>query len=299
MSVLSVTALLRVSYAQEYELRAHHYLDQVEENFNRASTAKQKLDIALQPVNYDFIYSQTSSMQPQMRSDKANPLSFAICLGDVDLVHKFLSVIPDVNDLELAAWGYRQPYMPTHMALDPTFPRIKGVPLAHRLAIIDAIGIKGADFKLVDYEASHYTNPPLAAGDPSGRPLAERKKLMARGMLYGADPLQKGSSFSGVNLENEPVISGLILQYFVERVKEGAEVRLVPEVTKALENLLREKGMSCSVLKYPTLRRHLQESVAKLKLQKTKKAHQKARHLQSILQESEEELRRFERHLKK
>jgi hypothetical protein len=118
-------------------------------------------------------------------------------------------------------------------------------------------------------------------------------------MLYGADPLQKGSSFSGVNLDNEPLISGLILQYFVERVKEGAEVCLVPEVTKALEKLLREKGMSRSVLNYPNLRRHLQESLAELKLQKTKKANRKARHLQSILQESEEELRRFERHLKK
>jgi hypothetical protein len=164
MSVLSVTVLLTVSYAQEDEVRARHYLDQVKENFNRASTAKQKLDIALQPVNRNFIYSQASSMQPQMSSDKANPLSFAICLGDVDLVHKFLSVIPDVNDLKLAAWGYRQPYMPTHMALDPSFPHIKDVPLAHRLAIIDAIGVKGADFKLVDYKASHYTNPPLAAG---------------------------------------------------------------------------------------------------------------------------------------
>ncbi len=297
LRILPVIVFFSVSYAEDYP-HVRHYLIQIEQRFEQASTRTQKSDIALQAVDLECLCNSGQANQPNSRAHKANPLSLAICFGNEQLVQRFLSVIPNINDLDEAAWGFRQPYMPTHMALDPAFPLVEKVPLTHRLAIIDALGAKGADFTLVDYKASNYTNPPLAAGDPSGRPLPERKQLMVRAMLYGADPLQTESSFSGVNLNLEPLINKYILQYFIERVKVGAEVRLAPAVTKALEKLLGEKGMSGSVLNYSTTRHHLQDSIAKLRLQKTKKAKHKARHLQSILEEAEEELKNFEGKLK-
>lgn len=200
-----------------------NYLAEVEQQFDRAQTALAKFSALALPINLDYLsrvqnYADAESdrlfandeLKPLaypirgnkdkllMECEQSNPFMLAISTGNLDLVRKFLSAIPNVNDTRLCAWGYRQPYTVGHMLLDPNFPKID-VPIQQRLAMVDLLASRNVDFNMV-FGGHYYTNPALAAGCPSGRPVRNYEMLQARALLYGADPTFIGSSFTLVSL---------------------------------------------------------------------------------------------------
>lgn len=232
--------------------------------------------------------------------------------GRADLVHKFLPVIPNVNAPELTSWGYRQPYFLTHMSLDPQYPRAaRIVPLKDRLSMVDLLGDAGADFNLVCHPQV-YTNPPLAAGESSGRPLDIMCQLRARALLYGADPKIKGSSFSGLRIDSwDKNVVDLALDYYIERAKAGAILRPVKEVMNSLKQLAIQRGFNLKErvqkinmvieqrLKIARQRQACEARLQVVKLQKTKKTKGKRSYEPSLLRELEKDDRKLLRVFRK
>ena len=137
--------------------------------------------------------------QPYLNIHKTTPLSLAVTMGKPALVDPWLSVIDDVNSDLFATWGYRQPFSLAHHGLDPEHPMYnEQATLEDRLAVLDLLAAKGADFNAM-FKESLYDNPPLAAGDPRGWGGAHevgQDALRARALLHGANPLLGGTSYA-------------------------------------------------------------------------------------------------------
>ena len=267
-------------------------------------------------------------------------MGLAISLGRVDAVRAFLAVVPDVNDPILAVWGYRQPYTLAHLALDPRFPYFLGdnVPLKNQLEIIDALGERGANFNAIlkNSKLDPYTNPPLAAGGPSGyADLKLMPHLQARALLYGADPAVKGSCFHGVDLtrdeynagpERYPYFSKLLhpaFEYYQERMQAGFEANLkpVPAVMGYFEKIAQERGVSWPIVgvvpaavtslikndsmlqeshkKLESQLQRIQEAIATFASQSTKKAKGRTRHLRLIEAEFQKKIKELNRQIRR
>lgn len=131
----------------------------------------------------------------ELNINKTHPLALAIVLGDESAVTKFTTVIDDVNDPELAVWGYRQPYTLAHLVLDPAYPNCcyNDVPLSTRLAILIRFGQLGLNFNKIYDEGliGVSTNPPLLLKEVSHR---GDDRLQAYALFFGADPSQNGST---------------------------------------------------------------------------------------------------------
>jgi len=245
------------------------YLETIDKEFEGASTLAKKYEVVSRPINLEYLRGikdikdlNEKELRKNVSSDptvcvneegsrvinynKTTPFSLALATGKVTLVRKFLRVVSNVNGSELTSWGYRQPYTPAHVVLDPQYPRAsQEVPLEHRLMIVDALGADGADFNAV---VSHgligvYSNPPFAAGDPSGRPLDIMTQLRARALLYGADPMKTGSCWYGLRLEKEESLGRFALSYYIERAKAGAKLRPTVDVMTWLKKLAAAKGV--------------------------------------------------------
>jgi len=255
----------------------------------------------------------------RLNCDKTCPLVLAVARGRNHLVSKWLSVVGDVNSWELMGWGYRQPYSLAHMALDPQYPRMRhNVPLEDRLAIVDDLGERGADFNNTGSHAlmGIYNNPPLAAGTLSGH-LSWKEvcnvatPLRARALLYGAIPDTRGSCFGGVHLDREPKLVDLALKYFMERTRAGGKLRPVPAVKAVLKKAAGVKGIHLDKLsrkaaslnaKYVKIEAQIERHKAELqkyKSQKTKKAQANVRYLLNIIDEGQREIKIFKRKMRK
>lgn len=237
------------------------YLNRVEREFDIASTRRQKAEIATQFVNEDYLASlnDDEAIDPrrltksEARSDrhdlvelrdssKTCPLALSIVSGRLQLFKKFLSVVDDVN--AFVSWGYRQKYSLAHVALDPRHPKIFPLPLETRIAFIDALGERKADFNIIFKDYALYQNPPLSAGTPSGRALKEHETLRLRGMLYGANPELGGSSFYGIwymkysqsNMFKE--MMGQLFDWYAEKYDAGKGEFLCP--TEKVKGILHE-----------------------------------------------------------
>ena len=195
MKTLALTAALVCLAPQSKADCIEEYLNSVEESFDRATSPTAKFEVVSQLVNVKVLREADSLEEvdrvklakgfgprvgtytddegkDQFNSKKSNPLALAILFGKPDKVEKFLSVVENVNDDIFTAWGYRQPYYPAHVALDPQFPtEVSGVWLGHRLRIIDLLGEKGADFNKLPpaITLGVYQNPPLPLWERSTR----------------------------------------------------------------------------------------------------------------------------------
>ena len=237
------------------------YLANVEQRFDAAGSPADKYSIISEPLNLEYLYSAswegiapaaldltklhkdvnrgdmikvTTDQRLVCQFRKTHPLALTISCGKSALLAKFLKVVPHDNLKDLMTWGYRQPYNMAHLALDPSYPSIAGIADTARLEIIDLLSHKHINWNYI-YPANQlgvYENPPLSAGEPSGRCSGNRAQLRASAILRGADPYKKGSSFGGLYLsENSEVIKSSLDQYLETK---GTGMKPTEEVRKLL-----------------------------------------------------------------
>ncbi len=315
-------AFFRIGFSPIQADPIDDFLTHVGEKFEKASTISAKYALVSRPISRSYLKNLKEGETINRKKlhiivdhyDKSCALNLAIARGRSSLVDKFLAVVKNVNDLELTAWGYRQPYTLAHIALDPQYPAPSHVPLENRLKIIDALGEKGADFNrllsLVE-GACPYSNPPLAAGWPSGGPVKKHKALRARALLYGAIPSQKGTSFHGIKLEEDPKLLKLTLDYFIERTKAGVTLRPIPEVMELLKKEAAKTDFDLDKLtqkmapinaqrfKIESQLQRCTTELATFKSQGTKKAKRKASHMQLVIETLQGEFENLNRKAKK
>ncbi|MAP24382.1 MAG: hypothetical protein CMM87_02475 [Rickettsiales bacterium] len=67
---------------------------------------------------------QTTDTDKKLGYPKLTPFSFAILKGDKDLISLFRSKLTpeQLNSKEARVWGFRQPFSPVHLAVDPQYP---------------------------------------------------------------------------------------------------------------------------------------------------------------------------------
>lgn len=267
LTLLKLGVFLAVGLSQAHADPIDDFLTDVDRAFTAASTPARKYEIVSQPINLSYLRSLKSIKElneEELRKDvgkdplvcdtpsgkkinyhKTTPFSLALAVGKLDLVRKFLPVIPDVNAPELTSWGYRQPYTPAHVVLDPQYPSAsQEVFLEYRLMIVDALGECGADFNAIISPSiiGAYGNPPLAAGEPEGGHPKLMTQLRAVGLLYGADPARTGSCWWGLNLEEELLLGDFALPYYMARVQAGIKLRPTEKVMAWLKGLAAKKG---------------------------------------------------------
>lgn len=195
--------------------------------------------------------------------DKTNLLMLAINHGYATIVAKLLRHIDDVNDPRLSAWGYRQPYFPTHMILAP--PMLTSVCLKDRLTIVDLLGQKGADFNIRPghFGTCLYDNPPLIVPMlTSTHANPDVEKLMARALLYGADPSVKGSSGTLVCINPTPdcplgsfgraanQLCEIAFDDYVAQSKTGKNFKLASSVLEKFKKIKEERLKQLSSLTF-------------------------------------------------
>jgi len=155
-------------------------LKTAEADFDRSAVAG-RLAIISRPIN---LYR----LNPE-HYKKPHPLSLAICMGDVKLVEKFLTVVTDINSSDLDIRGWRQDYTMAHLTLHPFFPYFD-VDIANRLSIIDLVANKSAHFNLIRSSGNYGWHPMyddlVFANDLPNH--EERKLLLTRALLYGGEP---------------------------------------------------------------------------------------------------------------
>ena len=230
-----------------------NFLARTKAEFDAALSSEEKYEIISRPVNLEHLLSlkciedlnETALTQgvgsgplsymaadvERLNADKSTPLALAVSLGKPDFLSHFLSVVTNVNAPELITWGYRQPYFLSHLALDPSYPYAPAS-LEKRLAIIDALAQKGADFNANFQHGliGVYNNPPLAAGWGRGHQLPDVPHLRARALAYGADPMQGGSSFDPISFQDDPKLLELAACHAREIRGESRPVAFLKEL---------------------------------------------------------------------
>lgn len=213
----------------------------------------------------------------------------AISFGRVDLVSKFLTVIDDINNPKLYAWGYRQPYSPAHMAMHPEGSM--RISVVAQLSMISLIGQAGADF---NYRPSNslYSNPPLTAGLLYGdSTINEIEQRQAYGLLYGANPKLKGTSFAGINLQRNKKVFELAFSYFLKMAgsKPLVGLKIDPTVKNIFKDFAEKReeldecvNLSLGIINTTSQIKIKQQEIDLLTTQKTKKSKEKQRHFLAV-----------------
>ncbi len=277
------------------------YLNGVERSFDAAPPGS-RYAIVAKPLNREYLRNLSNieeldeklltegvgegtiadANEENINYKKTNAFQLAVSLGRDVLVEKFLSVIPDLQDDHLTAWGYRQPYSPAHMAVNPVFPYKHTVPLENRLRIIDLLAENRCDFNVGVsnkhngvYQIGVYTNQPLwAAGNCDWCvPQNILPQLRARAMIYGADPKMGVTGLEYLRVAPEgfySLILGFTLDYFVERAAHGAHLTPTDYVMMCLKEFSLSKFCSYE-------RRERFENALKPRLVKEEESAEKAR----------------------
>ncbi len=231
-------------------------LSSVEEKFDATLDQEGRFKLIIEPI---LVPKNGTAMQYNLgRGDDIpwrHALSVAIYTRNVKLVDKFLSAIQtDEEILKTGVEGYRQVYMPPHVALDSTerffdshhyedSDRINnevGGSLEDRLTIIDLLGKKGFDFNYGN-KSDHV----LLTGTGTGR-SENMNAVVARALLWGADPSVLTASDT-VYLEKSKVF-GLFVDYYDAASAEDrgdfklhANAAAEMEEERARRNLLKQK----------------------------------------------------------
>ena len=179
-------------------------LNEIYNRVKRATTQEEKLSLILKPINKKRIFELSkewenlgTSIEQIAQNILGNPklyefddtssestfnvthgLALAICSLNVGVCQYFVEHIPDINDNKITVWGYRQPYSPLHLVLDPGghifYLHFDGEheqdTIERGIKIIQILARKKANPNNVGHINSGgiYNNPPIAAGEPSG-----------------------------------------------------------------------------------------------------------------------------------
>jgi hypothetical protein len=258
------------------------YLEVVMTEFDAACSKDEKYEIVKRPFHRDYLGILTDvsdiddaklyggvSLDPIkvtlkdntkiLNYNKANILVIAICKANVGIVRKLLTVVDDVNDPELTGWGYRQPFMPAHFALDPNYylSSYRDSSIRDIITIIDMLASKGADFNMIIRHSypGIYHNPPLTAGSLNNHnDLPTRLKLQARALVYGADPELRGSSFYAFPVTKDErgryptALYQAAFDSYLELNKAGVELNPVDSVKEIFRNIKTERMAALSEL---------------------------------------------------
>lgn len=136
------------------------------------------------------------------RTESTNLLALAVCTANIAACRLFLNHFSKLTDPSHFVKGYRQKYSWLHLALDPHGHlgnekfRDELLNIKNRLEVIELLANKGADPNWRGNDL--YSNPPIAAGRPSGHfyDVEITKQLRIKLLSCGADPSIGGSSFT-------------------------------------------------------------------------------------------------------
>ncbi len=176
----------RIDMAAFTEMLVQHRAE-----FDRALTQEEKRAIITRPII-------------KYRNDVplVHALSLAVSLAETSILEQFVTVIDDMNALDLCIRGYRQNYSMAHLALDPFVPFKVSVPIEDRMKVVLILGSKSADFsQRMPNPGTDYTNVPLHCGTSRGYTAYDNGtyhpeqltsneiyQLRACTLLFGVDP---------------------------------------------------------------------------------------------------------------
>ncbi|MDP1723901.1 MAG: hypothetical protein Q8L85_04290 [Alphaproteobacteria bacterium] len=232
--LLSSSAFSGISEEKIKESRkiAQFILNKIDNKFDHSSENEKRIivskkisnsylrNLQLEYFDIDNLY-QLDNRDPEV--DTTNVLALAICLGNTNLLNKFLNYVDDINDSKYWVWGYGQSYTMAHLILDPQYPiRTDDISLEARLSIMDMLIQRGVNFEIVPISILCHRNPALAAGEPGGNSIKTLVKndsgkleyiniideLRVRALLAGANPCVHGSSFFGLPIVSCPFLNG-------------------------------------------------------------------------------------------
>ncbi len=191
-------------------------------------------------VTDDIDDNRLFSVDPEKPEESTHALALAICAADQKRVASFLDFVADPKDPSWRVWGFRQYFNMAHVALDPAFPTVLNIDEKVRLDVVKLIGTAGFDFNYLG--DGTYTNPPLAAGFVSEKPVKGFMERQALALLLGADPNIVGSGFDAVMSTKVNLSKCLKLAYEMRDRKEVEQLKLSKYVREEFERLDARKG---------------------------------------------------------
>ncbi|MBK2357783.1 hypothetical protein [Francisella hispaniensis] len=253
-----LTLLLPCLFLNGYSVSLDSYLSYVEQKFDESTSTQAKIYEVIKPLNIEYL-SKVSSIEDidksklvvedvRMVSRTSNALALAIASADIQKTQKFLQVIGYINsDVLASSLGYKKLVGLPHIAVNPIEQlkifdkqaKLDSAYVKRMLEIIDLLGQRGANFNMsgyVDYYGHlyYYNYTPL---------VNPQYELMARAILYGADPKLYDLSGSCLNeyykkdLKN---LKPLILEYYAELSINREKFKKV----KLAESVLANKEIS-------------------------------------------------------
>jgi len=128
LSLLKLGIFLAIGLSQAQADPIDDYLEATGKEFEGASTPAKKYEVVSRPINLEYLKGlkdikdlNEKELRKNVSSDpivcineegqkvinyrKTTPFSLAVSGGKLQLVRKFLSIVPDVNAPELTSWG--------------------------------------------------------------------------------------------------------------------------------------------------------------------------------------------------
>ncbi|APD50408.1 hypothetical protein [Francisella hispaniensis] len=279
-----LTLLLPCLFLNGYSVSLDKYLSYVEQRFDKSISPEAKIYEVIKRLNIKYL-SEVSSIEDIDESQLvvedfktipfSNALALAIASGDVKKTKKFSQVILYINfDVLASSPGYRKLAGLPHIAVNPieqlkifdNEAKLDSAYVKRMLEIIDLLAQRGANFNMsgkVNYNGHSYiyNNTPLVyAESVSSHYSSDLKKLqyelMARAILYGADPKLYGleglrlNEYSKEDLKN---LKPLILKYYTElsinpekfeKVKLAKSVMDHQDISKIIEAIDKKQSNS-------------------------------------------------------
>ncbi|APD50406.1 hypothetical protein [Francisella hispaniensis] len=278
-----LTLLLPCLFLNGYSVSLDSYLSYVEQKFDKSTSTEAKRYEVIKPLNIKYL-SEVSSIEDIDESQLvvedfktisfSNALALAIASGDVKKTKKFLKVIDDVNDGKLVSSAGREELVIglPHIAVNPLrqlkiFDKQAKLDSDHAikmLRIIDLLAQRGANFNMSDCAEYNgrlylYNNTPLVHAESVSSyyssDLKPQYELMARAILYGADP--KLYDLSGYLIEyykgGLKNLKPLILEYYAQlsinpikskKVKLAESVLVYQDISKIIEAIDKKQSNS-------------------------------------------------------
>ncbi|APD50407.1 hypothetical protein [Francisella hispaniensis] len=241
-----LTLLLPCLFLNGYSVSLDKYLSYVEQKFDKSTSTEAKRYEVIKPLNIKYL-SEVSSiedideLQLVIKDFKTIPISNALALAiasaDIQKTQKFLQVIGYINsDVLASSLGSEKLVGLPHIAVNPIeqlkiFDKQAKLDSDHAermLEIIDLLAQRGANFNMSGYVIYYghlcsYNSTPLVhaamVSSMNSSNLKPQYELMARAILYGADPGRKGTSdylFKYCDYNGLNSLKPLILEYYAE-----------------------------------------------------------------------------------
>ncbi|MBK2357782.1 hypothetical protein [Francisella hispaniensis] len=283
-----LTLLLPCLFLNGYSVSLDSYLSYVEQRFDKSTSPEAKIYEVTKRLSIKYL-SEVSSIEDIDESQLvikdfktipfSNALALAIASGDAKKTKKFLKEIDDVNDGKLVSSAGREQLVIglPHIAVNPLrqlkiFDKQAKLDSDHAikmLKIIDLLAQRGANFNMsdcADYNGHLYlyNNTPLVhaamVSSHYSSNLKPQYELMARAILYGADPRfydLSGSCLNEYYKEDLKNLKPLILEYYAQlstnrikfkKVKLADSVMAYQDISKIIK-AIDEKRSNSSVHK--------------------------------------------------